>query len=352
MVQVQAQILEPPTVDDRAIWDLWLSQFKLPVVLVADELGVFELLRNAPRDLEEISTHTTLPARSVEAVMAVLGAMEFVVQRQGRFQLTDVSRNFLLKDSEYYWAAMMRRAGGGQASADALMQALHRDNLNTEDRISRRWERGQMTEEDAIGSNAAMHSHSFPAALGLARNGDFSGVRRLLDVAGGSGCFSIALTQHHPDLHCTIAELPVVAVDTRRYIERYQCQDRVDVYELNMFDDPWPEGYDAIFFSNVFHDWDPQRRADLARRSFAALPPGGRILLHEMLLNDTRDGPLTAALFSILMLNTRGKQFPAAELHELLSNAGFVDVRVTHSYGYYSLVSASKPPWASAGHAA
>ena len=74
-----------------------------------------------------------------------------------------------------------------------------------------------------------------------------------------------------------------------------------------MFTDPWPAGYDGIFFSNVFHDWDRASCLHLAKRSYAALPPGGRIFLHEVVLNDTKDGPLVAAAFSMEMLALRGK---------------------------------------------
>jgi 3-hydroxy-5-methyl-1-naphthoate 3-O-methyltransferase len=315
----------------------------LPVVLVADELGLFGLLRDGPADLGAISAQLKLPPRSVEALLAVLAASDFVVQRQAAFHLTDVSRTYLLADSEFYWLAMLRQTGTGQASADALMERLRTENLGHDAAISRRWERGEMTSDDARASNRRMHSHSLPAAVGLARNGDFGGVRRLLDVAGGSGCFSIALARRYPSLRCTIAELPLVAADTRTYIERYQCADRVATYPFNMFSDPWPAGYDAIFFSNVFHDWDAHSRAELVARSFAALPPAGRIYLHEMLLNDTSDGPLPPALFSVMMLGTRGKQFSAPELNALLTSAGFVDMTVTHSYAYHSLVSATRP---------
>ena len=134
-----------------------------------------------------------------------------------------------------------------------------------------------------------------------------------------------------------------MALDTRAYIERAGCGSRVDTYPFNMFQDAWPTGYDGVFFSNVFHDWDPQRRDDLARRAFTALPIGGRIFLHEMLLHDTADGPLPAALFSVMMLGTRGKQFSVPELDALLGHAGFVDTHATPSYGYYSLVTATKP---------
>jgi len=275
--------------------------------------------------------------------MAALAASDFVVKRQNVFHLTDVSRTYLLPNSEFYWIPMLRAVGTAQTSATALMESVRTEHLGYDDRISRRWERGEMTAEEARGSNIRMHSHSLPAAVGLARNGDFEGVSRLLDIAGGSGCFSIALALHNPTLRCTVADLPPVAADTRRYIERYGCEDRVDTYPFNMFSDPWPTGYDAIFFSNVFHDWDARRREELAARSFAALPPGGRIYLHEMLLNDTTDGPLPAALFSIMMLGLRGKQFSAPELNALLSGAGFVDTTVTPSYAYHSLVRATRP---------
>jgi O-methyltransferase domain len=335
--------VKPPPFDDRAIWDLWLSQYRLPVVLAADELGVFRLLDAAPRSVAELCAALGLSERAVQALTGALAAAGFIVKREYRFALTDISRTYLLKGSDFYWLPMLRGAGYGQMNSDVLMQVLRTDNLGSDDRISRRWEQGEMNAEDARGSNMRMHSHSLPAAIGLAASCDFSSVRRLLDVAGGSGCFSIQLALRNPELRCTVAELPAVAADTLLYIERSGCSARVDTYPLNMFRDAWPTGYDAVFFSNVFHDWDPQRRDDLAQRAFAALPHGGRILLHEMLLDDTADGPLPAALFSVMMLGTRGKQFSLPELDALLTRAGFVDTRATPSYGYYSLVSARKP---------
>jgi hypothetical protein len=78
-------------------------------------------------------------------------------------------------------------------------------------------------------------------------------------------------------------------------------------------------------------------------KSFAALPPGGRIYVHEALLADTRDAPLTTALFSLAMvLESQGKQFAAGELRELLEAGGFESVSVTPTYGYYSLTMGRK----------
>ena len=334
--------MEPPSVEDRPIWDLWLSQYRLPVVLAADQLGLFEFLRDRPATVDDICHGLKLLRRSVDALTAALASTGFLVQHDNYFQLTPLSRTYLLPDSEFYWVPMLGAAGFGQLTTEVLLHNLRTENLGEDDRVTRRWEHGEMTPEDAAGSNQRMHSHSFPSALGLARSHDFADAHRLLDVAGGSGGYAIALALKHPHLRCTVADLPPVANHARTYIQRYGCQDRVDTLGFNMFDDAWPTGYDAVLMTNVLHDWDPRRRADLIASSFAALPPGGHLYIHEILLSDAQDGPLAAAMFSTMMLGTRGKQLSFGELQTLLSRQGFASVQVKPTYGYYSLVIGTK----------
>lgn len=311
-------------------------------MLAADELDLFGILAECPATHAEVQERLKLPMRSVLAMLGALAAGGFLRKHGERFHLTDVSRTYLLKDGEFYWVPMLTGVRIN-SSTQAMLDALRTENLGPDARTTVRWEHGQMSPEDARSANQRFHSHSMPAAIGLARNNDFSGVQRVLDVAGGSGCYSIQLALRHPHLRCTVADLPVVAADTRTYIERFGCADRVDTVSFNMFDDAWPSGYDAVLFSNVFHDWDPRRVDDLTRRAFDVLPSGGRILLHEMLFDDSQAGPQPAAMFSIMMLNTRGKQFSFVELAEILRRAGFGEPTVNHSYGYYSLVTALKP---------
>jgi acetylserotonin N-methyltransferase len=334
--------VEVPSAEDRTIWDLWLSQYRLPVVLAADELGLFEHLRERSATLDQICDDLGLLRRSAAALTASLASMGFLVQHRGRFQLTHTARVYLLRDSEFYWVPMLRSAGFGQMTTEALLRNLATENLGAEDRVTRRWERGEMSAEDARASNQRFHSHSFPAALGMAHGHEFRDVHHLLDVAGGSGCYAIALALRHAHMRCTVADLPPVAHDAREYIERYNCQERVDTLGFNMFTDAWPTGYDGVLLTNVLHDWDPDRRAQLATAAFDVLPSGGRLFIHEILLNDAQDGPVPAALFSVMMLGTRGKQLSFAELDDLAREAGFADVEVRHTYGYYSLVTAIK----------
>jgi 3-hydroxy-5-methyl-1-naphthoate 3-O-methyltransferase len=114
---------------------------------------------------------------------------------------------------------------------------------------------------------------------------------------------------------------------------------------VNMFAQKWPLDHDAHFLSNIFHDWDEQGCTLLARRSFEALPSGGKIFLHEMLMDDDCCGPLHATLFSLVMLlGTKGRQYSFGELSKILADAGFVDIDARATpHGYYSIISAQKP---------
>lgn len=333
--------LAPPTCDDRLLWDVWLSFHHLPALVVADELGLFTALWKRPATCSEVAADFRLTARGAETLLGVLTSLGFLAEHAGRFHLTDASRNFLMPEAPYYWGGMLHRMRVHPATA-AIREALLQDAER--ELVTDAWERGRVDPERVRAFTRAMHSHSFPAAMGVARHGDFTGVRRLLDVGGGSGCFCLALAQQHPELRCTVAELPEVCELAEEYAAEYGLGERVETVHLDMFRNPWPTGYDAVFFSNIFHDWEPERCRLLARKAWEALPRGGRVYVHEMLLADSRTGPLPASAFSMsMLLNTRGKQYSAAELEGILESAGFPHVAVTPTYAYYSLVSAVKP---------
>lgn len=337
-----------PICDDQPIWDLWLSSIWLPSVMVATELGVFESLAPGPRPSRDIALALRLKPRGCDTLMRMLVALDLLFLREGEYQLTPVARQFLLKDDPYFWGHVWPAYSTSSATArrlrDALkLQVAEANEPVTDPPVVAAWESGQVNLEQAVGIARFMNSHSMAAAAGLARSVDLSGVRRLLDVGGGSGCFSIALAECHPQLHCTLLDLPAMCQVAATAIGASPARSRIDTTSVDFFRDPWPEGYDGHFFSNVLHDWSFETCTDLAARSRAALVPGGRILLHEMLLDDQGTGPRTAAAFSMLMLaGTQGQQFTFGELRGILLGAGFGHISVQPSYGYYSLITGIK----------
>ena len=279
-------LLEPPTGDHRVIWDILLSRHVLPVVVVSNERGIFTLLAEGPLTSSEVAARLNLTDEWATILLGALAALGLMRILDGRFHLTDTARCFLLPESPYYSGITLSRDAARSEGAQRLRTALD-DTESTSARYTvREWKEGELTPEQA--DMRSMHGRSFPAAVGMARNGDFSNVRRLLDVAGGSGGFSIALAQRYPNIRCTVADLPVVCQQTMDFITKYGVESQVDTTPLNMFFEPWPTGYDAIFFSCVLHDWGLEHRTELLRRAFEALPGGGRVYIHELLLSDRR----------------------------------------------------------------
>src|SRR3712207_774877 len=119
--------LEPPTSDDRPIWDVWLSVYHFPTLAVADALGVFPLLKETSASSEEVADQLSLGPRATEALLGVLTSLGFLEQRRSRFSLTDVARNFLLPDSPYYWGGIFELVRDIPFTCSSLREALKKD---------------------------------------------------------------------------------------------------------------------------------------------------------------------------------------------------------------------------------
>lgn len=336
----------PPVCDDRKIWDIWMSVYHFPTLTLADEVGLFPLVAEQPSTESEITERLNLSLRGTRALLGVMTSLGLLVQHQGKFHLTETSREYLLPESPYYYGGLLQGFRERIVSHQGLRESLMNDRPVAHDggeEFSDQWRAGTIPDDRALALTRLMHSHSFPAAFGVARRGNFEGIQRLLDVGGGSGAFCIACALSHPDVSFTIMELAPVCAIANDYISSYGLSDRIATMTANMFVEDWPRDHDGVFLSNILHDWDMASCKHLLEKAHAALEPGGGLYIHEMLLEDTHDAPLTTATFSMLMLSdTQGQQFTAPGLTRLIADCGFESIQVAPTYSYYSLVTATK----------
>jgi len=338
-----------PTADDGKLWDLHFAAFAAQATVAADELQLFEELAKTPATAAEVSERLKINRRAARALLGLLASSELLVQRDGRYHLTEVSRNYLLRSSPFYWGpvlSMMRRVEFPYAAALASLKAPETAShwaRGGGDAPIDAWSEGNIAPELARNVAEYMNATALTAALTMAKRLDLSGTKRLLDVGAGSGCYSIALAQANSGLRCTLMDLKGMCDVALDYVANAGLSQRIDAHPLDMFRQPWPTGYDAVFLSNILHDWDFETASMLVQKAFDALAPGGQILVHEMLLEDSHDGPPRSAAFSYFMLlGTKGQQFTATELASLFGKAGFKDPKVTPGRGYYAVVSARK----------
>jgi predicted O-methyltransferase YrrM len=147
----------------------------------------------------------------------------------------------------------------------------------------------------------------------LAMRVDLSGAGTLLDVGGGSGIYAYALLRRHPALRAIVLDRPEVLTVAEECAREWAVQDRVKFVPADLLDGGYPAA-DVVLFSNVLHDWDGPDAERLVRYGAEALPAGCRLLIHDVFLNDTLDGPLPVALYSVLLFSlTEGRAYSAAE---------------------------------------
>jgi cyclopropane fatty-acyl-phospholipid synthase-like methyltransferase len=339
------QKIEPPSCDDQTLWNVYNSMYYLPALAAADELGIFPFLDKKPSTVKDISKSLNMLPRGVEALLGVLTGLGFVQFNKNVYLNTTVSQTFLLPDSPYYWGGVLHNTRRTMLPFYRELLLVLRNNKMRQNRfdLANDWESATIDPEEAEWRTKFMHSHSFSAAMHLAQQLDMTGIKKFLDVAGGSGGFCIALAMKYPDINFTVMDLPPVCDITARYIAEYGLEAQIHTLPADMFKSSWPDECDAVFFSDIFHDWDDKTCLYLAHQSFKSLKPGGRIFLHEMLLDETKDAPLATAAYSLnMLLFTEGKQFTAKELEAILEKSGFTDIMIEPAYGYFSLISAKK----------
>ncbi len=336
----------PPTQDDRLIWDIWQSQFRLPVTTVADEVGLFRALAERPSTTDELSAGLSLDAHALSILLGALASSDLVEKRDGKWRALPAARTWLHPDAQGYWGGFLHRFRETIPLHKQLLEAL-RTGKRPAGVVAGapEWERGAMSAEAAQRIAAFMHAHSQAPALGMAAQAVFGEIGSLMDVGCGSGVYGIEIARANPRLKVTLLDLAAMADEAGGYVARAGLAERVTTHAANMFEDEWPQGHEAHFFSNVFHDWSPETNRLLAKKSFDALPSGGRIVLNEILMDDDGTGPWYASAFSVMMLlGTLGKQYSLPEYRDILESAGFTQVEAVRTGGgYYSLVSAVKP---------
>jgi acetylserotonin O-methyltransferase len=122
--------------------------------------------------------------------------------------------------------------------------------------------------------------------------------------------------------------LPAVLEITREELVRWpSVSSRIELCSGDFFRDDIPEA-DLIALGRILHDWSDEKIHQLLGRIHRALPSGGSVLIAERLLAEDKTGPVSANMQSLNMLVcTEGRERTLTEYRDLLTTAGFSDIR-------------------------
>ena len=176
---------------------------------------------------------------------------------------------------------------------------------------------------------AAMHRGATTRAPRVVEAVGAAGVRRMLDVGGGSGAYSIAFAQADPALHADVLDLASVVPIAQAHVAEAGLQDRVKTRVADLRTEAFSQGFDLALLSAICHMLGPEENRDLLRRVRRALNRGGRLVIQDFVLDPDGTSPAHAALFALNMLvgTPSGSTYTEAEYAKWLREAGYSEVR-------------------------
>ncbi|MFN3936485.1 MAG: methyltransferase [Gemmobacter sp.] len=311
--------------EGMAIFDLMQGFVASQMLLALVELRILHRLAEAPCTPEALAALAEVSEDRMRLLLQAGAAMGLLKRRRdGRFALARRGAVFLGVPGLEGMVRHQRVLYGDLADPVAFLRG------RTEPELARFWPyvlgpgAAADPRQAAVYSRLMADTQSLVAEETLARV-DLGGVRRLMDVGGGTGLFLAAAAARYPALQVTLFDLPAVVAQSRLG----QLGPRAQIVAGSFRDGPLPEGADAISLVRVLYDHDDRTVAALLARCRAALPPGGRLIVSEPMSGGARPdraADLYFALYTAAM-NT-GRTRSAAEIAELAVRAGFSGIRV------------------------
>lgn len=322
---------DPSPLDPAPLFELFRGSFATELLVAATaHLGVFRILARGPMSPDSLRAELALEARPFHVLITALRAMGTLsVEADGNLALTPLAASHLVSSSPHYVGDYFSLAAGSPGVLGMVERLrTNRPAGNDGGGVAFLYREGMVSameaEESARFFTLALSGRARNVAPVLAQQLPLAGAHLVVDVGGGTGLYSIALLRANLGLRAVVWDRPEVLRVASEFAQESGVADRLELRSGDMFRDPFPSGADVVLLSNILHDWDEPECLTLLHRCAEALPPGGRLFLHDVFLDDDLGGPLPIALYSAALFTvTEGRAYSVTEYRRMLESTGF-----------------------------
>jgi len=306
------------------IVELLYSFMKTRTILTGAELDLFTQIHRSASSAKDISQKNGLDFRATTRLLDSLVTIGLLNKQDDHYGISDEG---LLLSSEHPETVlpMLLHLNGLWDTWSNLTETIRKgENLKKDQAIYKDKER----QKAFIG---AMHVIGLNLAEEIADTCDLDSFRKLLDIGGGSGTYTIAFLKKNPNLTAILFDLEDVIPLAEERLRHEGYLNRVSLESGDLNSNEFPEGCDLALLSAIIHMNSPEQNADLFRRIYQALTPGGVLLIRDHIMDESRTFPPAGALFALNMLvNTQGGDtYTFTEIKNALSKCGFVSVKLS-----------------------
>jgi SAM-dependent methyltransferase len=294
------------------------------IVQTAVELAIFDALENGALTSEAVAHRLRLESKATELLLNALAALDLLHKQGELFSLAEAARKYLLRSSEFHVSGMIRFEGSVWNCWEKLPQAI---------RSGQPVRPANMYQDDPRETEIFINAmDSLVKARGdaevVARALEWDSIGEFLDVGSGPASYPIHLCRKYPELRATIFDLPGTLAITKRYVREAELMERIRLVAGDYRKDPIPGSYDLVFLSNIIHGEGEEENLSLIDKLAANLKTGGRLVVKDHILDDSRTTPAVGAIFSLLMLLTTasGRCYSFNEIKLWMERAGLTNV--------------------------
>ena len=270
----------------------------------------------------DVARKLEVDERGMAMLLNALTAMGLLIKTENNYSNTHTSKVFLSKDSSQYIGYMIMHHHNLVKSWAELDKAV-RTGMSVRESVSH--EEGEGRESFLMG----MFNMAMNVAPRLVIKINLSKRKHLLDLGGGPGTYAIHFCMNNPQLKATIYDLPTTRPFAQTTIEKFGLEDRIDFMDGDYLEDGIKGLYDVAWLSHILHGEGPEDCRKIINKAVSAMEPGGMIIVHDFILDDTMNGPLFPALFSLNMLlgTEKGQSYSEKQIKKMLADAGVKDMQ-------------------------
>jgi len=291
----------------------------------AVDLDIFSAIARGSHTGPEIAKACSASERGVRMIADAMTVLGFLTKSGNKYSLTQDSAVFLDKNSPAYMGrAFSFLFHPKQATNFARLGEAARRGGTPE-------QESTLAAEDPVWLEFAhgMAPLMFPAAEGIANllQGELASrpAVKILDIAASHGVFGLAVAKRLPQAHIYALDWANVLEIAKANAQKHGAADRYHLLPGSAFDVDYGTGYDAVLITNLLHHFDPRENETLLKKAYAALNPGGQVIILEFVPNEDRVSPPVPALFCLTMLGStpKGDAYTFQEFTSMFKNAGF-----------------------------
>ena len=316
-------VRNPPTPDPFE--DSFTALIRARALSTASMLGVFDALQEAPGTAAQLAERLGLDPQGAEMLVGTLVASGYLERDGDALRNAEVSERLLVRSSPESIATFVGQQGELHWRVLELLPGAVRDGHAYRMHEDRR-------DEDGIweGYIRGLFEISRPTSERNAALVPVEDPRRMVDVAGGHGGFSMAMCALHPELEATVLDLPPSAAVGRRIVAEQGLADRVSFRDGDVFELGLGEDLDVVSVFNLIHHLPEERNRELFRMAAEALRPGGCLVVGDTAGAEQGEEQGEGGAMSSLLFYawSHSRNFTRTEIREWLSETGFGDVEV------------------------